>query len=371
MENIKALIGADNKTLKTSKEGVRLLYVAPFVNSNGYYRMILPYLELNKFGFQTRVTSIKKWDFNKTYTIGEETLSEDQIRWADYIIFSTLLMDYSYLLSAIKVLNPKVKLVMDIEDYILSNPKFTAHKSTLRQNLNQIDIITTPHLEQRDVLLNLAGSNDSRLKPIRCYWLPTLISKIGYKALQPVRPSQDDKIRIGIIGSGLHVQDYIASLPLFQNIKAMYCEKVEWLLFGWNGKTKDGYKPLSSAEITFVKPVSFLDYFQKLQQLKIDILYVPFKNTSKYKHYNTIKSKEAAVFGIPTVAPVNSNYEYDIIHGENGVLTLSLKDSEVELKALIDTPKYLKQLKNNVKERVWYSDGYTKENLHFYKKVFR
>ena len=371
MKYINALIGTSFKRPEHSNGGVRLLYVAPFVNSKGYYRMILPYLELSGYGFETKVTSISKWDFNKSYTIGEDSISEEDIRWADYIIFSTLLMDYSYLLSAIKILNPKVQLVMDIPEFITDNPKIKAHQESFRRNLSTIDIITTPNISERSELLALGNANTTGTKQIECHWLPSLISKIGYKGLRSPLKKEKDKIRIGMIGSSLQTPEYLACLQLIQNIKAIYGSKVEWLLFGWDGKTKDGYRPLSAAAITYIKPVSFLDYFEKLQSLDFDILFIPSSYKKKFSLYNTIIAKEAAVFGIPTIAPIQSNYEHHIMPDTNGILATSMKDCQAKLRYYIDTPEYRKRLRQTTRQGIWLSDGYTEDNLFFYQNVFR
>lgn len=184
MRKIKELIKKTEikKSLKierSNRDRVRILYVEPFINSDGYYRMILPYLELGKLaGFETRVTSVKKWNFVMRNKIGSGAFQEEEIRWANFIIFPMLEENYTYLFRAIKVLNPNVLLVMDITNNIHHIPHRKSDLETLLQNLSHIDMVTTPIKQLRKLYQKWLYPNTEECTDLKFFRIPSLICKI-------------------------------------------------------------------------------------------------------------------------------------------------------------------------------------------------
>jgi glycosyltransferase involved in cell wall biosynthesis len=373
----KSAIKEDLKIKKSSSEIVRLLYVAPLLNSDGYYRMILPYLELGRAtGFETRVTSVSKWDFTKTFKIGEDTLREEEIRWADYIIFPMLMEDYTYLFQAIRVLHPKVYLVMDITRQIHTIPK--AHvdheiynkydQEQLLRNMVQMNMLTTPIDQLCKIYrywLNAYG-----LSQVEIFLLPSLISLIGFEGISSISKPQNDVVRVGMIGTVKDAKDFKYYLPLFKRIKEKYKSKVELVIFGWDGKYPSGYEPLKGIEITFHKSVSFLNYYITLKKLHLDILLIALRPLNYYVYANTIKFLEAAAIGIPVIALANSSFNNEINDGENGLLAWRLPEWESALIRLIDEPDFRKTIGQNAKKWVWKNRSYTQENIVIFKRIF-
>ncbi len=385
MKKIKALLNKENpKTYKenpkTKKDAIRLLFVAPCINSNGYYRVLLPYLELDKLvNFETRVTGVFKWDFNKTYSIGSDTLKEEDIRWATYIIFPMLTGNYAYLFQAIKVLNPKVLLVMDVTEQIHNTHQINAsyqvfskdEQLNFMHNVWQMDMITTPIKKLCGWYRELLHKERSILpKKIEVCWLPSLISKIGYEDITAMAKPHDGILRIGMIGSAKSSEALQEFLPLFKSLKKTYTDKVELVILGWNGKHSNGDEPLKTIDITFHKSVSFLDYFQTIQNLHLDIMLFSMHSLKDYRYSNNIKYMEAAALGIPVIAPELSSYTDVIVDGENGVLASDLTDWEQKLKTLIDDSEYRNRLAAQAKKRVWQDYGYTQGNLVVFENIF-
>ncbi|WP_299183744.1 glycosyltransferase [uncultured Aquimarina sp.] len=373
----KSEIRTDIPIEKSSYFTSRLLYVSPLLNSDGYYRMILPFLELGTVkGFETRVTSVTKWDFTKKFTIGRDTIKEEEIRWADYIIFPMLTEDYIFLFKAIKVINPEVSLVMDITRQIHTIPK--AHvdhdiyskydQVQLIKNIAKMDIITTPFKELCKLYrewLTIYGQNH-----IEVFLLPSLISPIGFEGVSAIAKPQDDKVRIGMIGTIRAAKDFRYFLPLFKRIKETYKDKVELIIFGWDGKNPSGYESLKGIEITFHKSVSFLDYYQTLKNLHLDILLIPMRSLLYYTYANTIKFLEAAAIGVPVIALAHSSFSYEIDDKQNGLLAWKLPEWEEKLIALIEHPKYRKKLGQTAKKWVWNHRVYNEDTLVHFKNIF-
>ncbi|WP_025663326.1 glycosyltransferase [Aquimarina megaterium] len=375
----KSEIKEDLKIEKLSTEIVRLLYVAPLLNSDGYYRMILPYLELNKVKeFDTRVTSVTKWDFAKTFTIGTDTLQEEEIRWADYIIFPMLTENYIYLFQAIRVLNPKVYLVMDITRQIHKIPKMHADydifkeedQDNLFENLLQMDMVTTPIKRLCKLYQEWLDNSLKEQTELEFFWLPSLISSIGFEDISSVAKPNDNIVRIGMIGSIKSAADYEYFKPVFKKIKEKYKEKVELVIFGWNGMSSDGSEVLKGVNVTYHKSVSFLDYYQTLKNLHFDVILIPKRPLQYYIYASSVQFIEAAAIGVPVIALEPSSYAQVIDHGTNGLLAWKLPEWESAITRLVDKPELRKKIGENAKKWAWKNRAYSQKNLVVFKNIF-
>lgn len=373
----KTVIKEDLEIEKSSEEVVRILYVSPLLNSDGYYRMILPYLELGRIeGFETRITALTKWDFTKTFTLGNDTLYEEEILWADYIIFPMLTEDYTFFFQAMKVLNPKVYLVMDITRQIHKIPKSHAdykiyskyNEEQLVRNIVQMDMLTSPSNKLCKIYRSwLASFMDDHTE---VFLLPSLISSIGFEGISSIEKPKDNVVRIGMIGNQKDTQDFKFILPVLKKIKERYKNQVALVIFGWNGKNKRGTEVLKDVDITYHKSVSFLDYYQTLKNLHLDIILIPMRSLEYYVFANTIKYLEAAAIGIPVIALTFSAFNDEIEDGENGLLAWRLPEWEEKLIALIEHPTYRQQLGANAKNWVWKNRVFNQKNIVNYKNIF-
>lgn len=373
MKRIKELIKRTEikkniKVERFNKNVVRILYVEPFVNSNDYYRMILPYLELGTLdGFETRVTSVKKWDFTRTNKIGSGSFQEDEIRWADYIVFSMLLENYVYLFRAIKVLNPKVFLVMDIAKIICDVPHLRSDMQILFQNLTYLDIITTPSKTISIAYQGWMARYDEEYTNIEFFQTPSLLSKIGFEGITTIEKPTDDIVRVGMVASIESIAEYKYFTPLFKRIKEKYKDKLELIILGWKPNASE---VLKEVDITYHKSVSFLDYYRTIKNLHFDLILIPMRPVTHYVYTNIVQFLEASAIGVPVIALKNSSYSKVIEHEKNGILVEKLPEWESSLIRLIDNDDLRKKLGQNAKKYVWKNHSYTQKNLITFKSVF-
>ena len=362
-----------------SASAVRLLYVAPFVNAEGYYRMLLPYLELGKTSyFETRVTSVKKWDFTQGYTISPETFREEDVQWADYIIFPVLLEAYGYLFKALRVLNPDVYLLMDVTRMIPKLPrthpdygKFTTdQKRYFFSNIYSMNGITTPVKAIAELFHGYKAYGDERLKEVDVFWLPTLISTLGYEEVTETKQRNKEVVRIGMIGSSRWMKQYRYLLPVLEKVEKTYGNLMEIHLFGWDGKDQGGEMALGTLPVTYHKSVSFLEYFQRLQDLELDVLLIPMQ-PSEYNHFtDTTRFLEAAAIGVPVIAPENSAYKLIIQDGVTGLLADKFKDWEAALIRLLEHPEFREELGANARAWVWNYRSYHPKTITLFRELF-
>lgn len=358
---------------KTSAtNAVRLLYVEAYANSTGYYRMILPYLELGKTkDFQTHITSVKKWDFrNASMPITSGLFQEEEIQWADYIIFPMLWQDYTYLLKAIKVLNPKVQLVMDIvEDFDHPN-QISTRVEHLLQNICLMDMITTASVrvferyEQWLVTYPECGH-------VELCVLPSLISKIGYEGLVTRPKPKDGIVRLGVICEVPYFDYYDYMFPVFRTLKEKYGDRIELIFLGSKGVTVDGKtQEAFDLKITHHKTVSFFDYFQTLQDSHLDMLMIPLRPNMNHDLKGTMLFLEAAAIGLPVIAPRDSSYANVIKHMQTGILLEHFEDWIAQLAQLIESEDIRKKLGAAAQKFVWKQFAYHENTLQHFRDIF-
>ncbi len=356
----------------STSNAVRLLYVEASINSKGYYRMILPSLELGKTAyFETRIISVKKWDFRqRSMTMTSGLFQEEEVLWADYIIFPMLWSDFTYLLKAIKGLNPNVQLVMDIVKDFDAGTNANANEDHLFHNICLMDLITVSSENllaiYQDKLLMYEECSDLEM----CV-LPSLISKIGYEGLSQDSKSKDTVVRLGVICEEPYFDFYDFMFPVFRKLKEKYKDTLELIFLGSKGVTLLGESQEAyDLQITHHKTVSFLAYFQTLQSLSLDILMIPLSPQFNQELASTTRFLEGAAIGLPVIAPLASSYAEVIKNRETGILVKNFKDWTANLEELIESPEMRKRLGANAKKIVWEAHSYNTQTLQMFCDIF-
>jgi len=149
---------------------VHIYYISPYLNGTGLYRAILPTLELNKT--QTHhaiINRIEDWDTQGQFTEKQITINDKLIGWAHYIVFPATFTDITPNFRHIRMINPNIKIVVDIDDNYHSIPDMHPHhhaftkgmKSSLLQNIESSDIFTATNAtiinSYMDMMNNFSG----------------------------------------------------------------------------------------------------------------------------------------------------------------------------------------------------------------------
>ena len=360
-------------------EKVHVLFVSPCMNALGYYRSILPFLELNKTSsHHAIVTDIHKWNFNEVLTDYVSPIDRRLIEWADYIVLPVLFQDASYLIQAWKAIHPEVQVVMDLNynyhlmpSIHLDYMKFSRmDKNLLLGNIAKVDVVTAPSeglLDYYDGLLEKFYP-DSK---VSMEFLPTLISKFGYQEIKPLKKHSNKKIRIGIVQGGATSYDVVAIKEVLQGLTAKYKDTVELIFFGWNGKVPGIENLLDGVKFTYYKAVRFLDYFDRLHEIQLDIALLPCQRLPFNTHgKSNIKFLEFSAFGIPVVASNNELYNEVIIDGETGFLANSSDEWLSKIKALVENKELRTTIGNNALKRVWKDFSYTGKAMEVLQEIF-
>ncbi|MFY0689109.1 MAG: glycosyltransferase [Cyclobacteriaceae bacterium] len=360
----------DNKT--------HLLYISPCMNGTGYYRAIIPALELNTTSTHAAIVNhIHNWDFNKQFDDYDSPVDERLIRWADYIILPAIFSDVSYILDAIKQVNNDLQFVMDIDINYHRLPethpdysKVTEDmKAQLLLNVSKMDIltgVTEGLLQYYDALLDIRFSSSR----VELAHIPNLISPYGYEEVEPAVPSEKEVVKIGLVGNCSSASDIFCILDSLEQIQSKYGDHVEFVFFGWDGNT-DKVNIGNRLKFTSVKSVSFMDYFDVLRKQHLDIALLPLsKSLYNLMGKSAIKFLELSVYGIPVVASELPPYSDEIKEGKTGLLAEDDSQWFCAIDALVSDEALRKRIGERALHDAWLKHMFTAQNYKLYMEIY-
>lgn len=362
---------------------IHILYLSTCLNGTGYYRSIAPALELNRSKTHSAIiTNIHKWNFNKQSLEYDDSLDESSsvklIQWAHYVVLPIILTDTTYIVKTLEALNEDIQIVMDIDFNIHSLPnehpqysKITEkQKDQLLMNISDMSILTSASEGLLDFYEQLL-ERDHPDSTTFLEYIPNLISQFGYEDVEPLKKNGSDKIRIGIIGNASSAMDTTCIGEVLKTIQEKHKGKIELIMFGWDGKSPKGELVLKDIEFTYVKSVGFLDYFNKLNDLALDLALIPLADIP----YNTmgksfIKYLELSVFRIPVVASDVEPLKEVLEHNETGYLASSDEDWVSYTERLISDQPLRERIGGSALKAVWRNYSFTSRTLQLYEEIF-
>jgi len=348
---------------------IHLLYVSPKLNATGYYRMITPALEINKTDtHKAIITSIEINDFSRKLSDFVNQLDERLITWADYIIFPALFSDVSYLMQAIKTLNPSVQLVMDLDRNYFAIPVSIPHSQKLtndklkclENNLGLMDIVTVANEAFQKFLQRFI---DNRLENANTFvqYLPSLVSRYGYEEMPPLSKNASKKMRIGLIKTS--EEDLLSLEKVLFEMRKAFDDKIEFIYFGKPHSVWEVQKLFEEYQVETHPTVSFLDYFEKLNSLQLDVVLLPAIESLFNRHQNHQLFIELSVFGIPVVASIHHPAKAFIKDGETGFIASVVPEWIENLSLLVDDVKTREYLSRTSLKYAWANHSYRSKNL--------
>ncbi len=355
---------------------IHLLYVSPRLNATGYYRSIIPALEINKsITHKAIITSIETNDFSRKLSDFVNQLDERLIAWADYIIFPPLFSDVTYLIQAIKTLNTAVQLVMDLDRNYFALPvsiplsrKLTNDKlKCLENNLGLMDMVTVANEAFQKFLQRFI---DDRLENAHTFvqYLPVLVSRYGYEEMPPLIINASDKLRVGLIKPT--EEDLLSLKEVLFKIRADLKEKIQFVCLGKPHSSKEGDLLLKEIDCEIHDSVSFLDYFEKLNSLQLDIVLLPAKEGLFNRHQNSKLFLELSVFGIPVVASIHHPVKAFIKDGETGFIASEVPEWFDIFKSMTKDSESFKLLSRNTLKTCWSTHSFNVERINQITEIF-
>ena len=337
--------------------------------------MITPALEINKTDtHKAIITSIETNDFSRKLSDFVNQLDERLIAWADYIIFPSLFSDVSYLLKAIKMLNPSVQLVMDLDRNYFAIPvsiplsrKLTNDKlKCLENNLGLMNIVTVANEAFQKFLQRFI---DDRLENAYTFvqYLPNLVSRYGYEEMPPLTRNTSEKLRVGLIKP--NEEDLLSLKEVLFKMRKIFGEKIQFVCLGKPRHSKEGDLLLKEIDCEIHDSVSFLDYFEKLNSLQLDIVLLPAKESLYARHQNRQLFLELSVFGIPVISSIHHPAKAFIEDGETGFIASEVPEWIENIKLLIDDDYKTRLSSISIKE-VWKANSFSLKNVNLFTSLF-
>ena len=180
---------------------------------------------------------------------------------------------------------------------------------------------------------------------------------------EPLR-NEGDKVRIGIVGSVAYHHDFAEIKDVIKKLHDN--PKIQLVLFGlWKGVKRDENKLVDAVlhkeydfwdslpNIEHMAWCEMSDYFDTLNELKLDLMLIPRRENGFNKAKSNIKFLEAGMLEIPVVASSfpDAPYEKDI-DGTNGVLVKKGEDWEEKVMDLVNNKEKRREMGKKAREYI-------------------
>ncbi len=358
---------------------IHVLFLSPCMNETGYYRMILPALELNRTDTHSAIIGhIHKWDFNKMFDDYDSPVDFRLVKWADYVVIPAMFTDVSYIIKSMREINDDIEFIMDLDinyhelpeyhpDYKKLKPEL---KEMMIRNLSKVDILSAPNNPILNFYNELVQKHEEEFL-LYFERFPNLLSNFTFEEISQISRNTTDKIRIGIILDASQGSDLKTIEKPVIALLEKHKQGIEIILFGWSPKIAEQYGILKGLRITYEKPVPFYDHHSKLNSLAFDIGLLPFADNS----YNTSGKSfnrflDFSVNMIPVVAPNMLPLNKIIKDGENGFVASSEEEWISKTDQLIANVQLRKEIGNNAFKTVWENFSYTPKAIQRLKSIF-
>lgn len=373
------IINEKHPNFSMEDKKIHVLFLSPCMNETGYYRMILPALELNRTDTHSAIlTKIQKWDFNKMFDDYDNPVDFRLVEWADYVVIPTMFTDADYIIKSMREINDDIEFVMDIDvnyhelpEYHPDSKKLTPEmKEMLIGNLSKVDILTAPN----SYILNFY--HDLVLKDSKEYLLyferyHNLLSNFTFEQANPFIKNTTEKVRIGLILDPSQEHDLKTIEKPIASLLEKHKQEIEIIIFGWSGKTAEQYGVFKNLRISYEKPVPFPEYHSRLNSLAFDIGLIPLL-ANEYnvagKGFN--RFLDFSGFKIPSVVPSMLPFKNIINDGENGFIASQEEDWVNKADQLISNAELRREIGNNAFKTVWEKYSYTPKTIQRLKSVF-
>jgi glycosyltransferase involved in cell wall biosynthesis len=358
---------------------VHVLFLMACTNEQGYYRMILPAMELNRTDTHAAIIGqIHKWNFNKQFDDYDIAIDFRLVEWADYIVVPALFSDINYIIKSMRDINSDVEFVMDVDlnyhqlpadhpDFKKINPDL---KQILQNNLSQIDILTAPNNYVLSVYEKLAQETEEELS-LYFERYANLLSNFTYEEIKQIECNRGQKIRIGLIVEASQGSDVKLLEKVITTLMEKHSDKIEVVLFGWSKKVAVQHELFDKVSIAYEHPVPFQEYHSRLNSLAFDIGLLPFVNNA----YNTSGKTFTRYLDfsgnmIPVIASRILPFTKIIEEGDNGLLAEADEEWIEKIEQLVFNAELRRAIGNSAFKTAWAKYSYTPQAIDRLKNIF-
>nr|WP_238566557.1 hypothetical protein [Nonlabens ulvanivorans] len=204
---------------------------------------------------------------------------------------------------------------------------------------------------------------DNRLENANTFvqYLPSLVSRYGYEEMPPLSKNASKKMRIGLIKTS--EEDLLSLEKVLFEMRKAFDDKIEFIYFGKPHSVWEVQKLFEEYQVETHPTVSFLDYFEKLNSLQLDVVLLPAIESLFNRHQNHQLFIELSVFGIPVVASIHHPAKAFIKDGETGFIASVVPEWIENLSLLVDDVKTREYLSRTSLKYAWANHSYRSKNL--------
>jgi len=358
---------------------IHVLFLSPCMNETGYYRMILPALELNRTNTHSAIIGhIHKWDFNKLFDDYDTPVDFRLVEWADYIVLPVMFTDAAYIIKSMREINDDIEFVMDMEMNYHELPQYHPDfkklkpelKNTLVSNLLKVDILSAANNQILNYYNELVQKHDEEFL-LYFERFPNLLSNFTFEEITQIQRNSTDKVRIGIILDASQGNDLKTIEKAIAALLDKHMDKIEIIIFGWSKKIAEQYGLFNELRITYEKPVPFHEYHQRLNGLAFDIGLLPLAdNTYNTSGRSLNRYLDFSANMIPSIVPNIFPFTNIVKEAENGFIAASDEDWINKTDQLITNAQLRKDVGNNAFKIGWESFSYTPKAMQRLKSIF-
>ncbi len=358
---------------------VHVLFLMACTNEQGYYRMILPAMELNRTETHVAIIGqIHKWNFNKQFDDYDIAIDFRLVEWADYIVVPALFSNIDYIIKSMREINSDVEFVMDVDLNYHQLPadhpdfkKFTPElKQILLANLSQIDILSAPNNYLLSAYEKLAQETEEELS-LYFERYGNLLSNFAYEEMQHLQRNNGQKIRIGLLVEASQGNDVKLLEKVIATLLEKHSDKIEIILFGWSKKVALQYGLFDKLNITYENPVPFQEFHSRINSLALDIGLLPFVNNAYNVSGKTLtRYLDFSGNMIPVVASQMLPFTKVIEDGDNGFLAGTDEEWIAKTEQLISNAELRIAIGKSAFNTAWAKFSYTPQSIERLKNMF-
>jgi len=257
------------------------------------------------------------------------------------------------------------KIVFDNDDTFKldkGNPFFCNKKMTEKHEQKYSDILDN-FITNSDAVITTTEflAKEYRELNNNVYVIPNYIDPDDWE--KPKR-NEGDKIRIALVGSVAYSKDFSVIKGIIRQLDAD--KRIQLVMFGlFDKKRREENKDaiaIHEDEYAFWDTLENLehvpwcpleDYFETLNDLKLDIMLIPREENYFNKCKSNVKFLEAAMCEIPVIAQSfttkDSPYDFDL-NGKNGLLATTEDDWKKQIELLVEDKELRRKVGREAKK---------------------
>jgi hypothetical protein len=357
---------------------IHVLFLSPCLHEAGYYRMILPALELNRTSSHCAIINqINKWSFDKQFDDYDSPINFKLVEWADYVVLPAMFTDVGYIIRDMRKVNDDIEFVMDMDvnyhELPASHPdkeKIEAGKDILIKNISQVDIVTAPNQSVINYYNNLIQKRSEEfLLYFQSY--PNLLSGFTFEERQEILKNNGPKVRIGIILHASQANDLRTIEKALSTLLEKHKEQIEVVIFGWPPKLGEQHGLLKGLPVVYQKTELLTGYHQILNEQHFDIGLIPLENNLYNASGNAInRFLDFSSCMVPVVAANISPFKNIITDGENGFIASNDEEWISKIELLVTEAALRREIGQTAFAMAMEGFSYTPKTIQRLKNIF-